>query len=113
MKNFILILLCISLFPAAQADELTIISEPKLNNSYREDLVMPGDTLYITAFGPNQIKSTITVSDDGKIRVPFLKDGEMLLAYLSLPEAIAQIKGSLAKEKFGEYVVNLKKLNGK
>lgn len=74
------------------------------------NIIMPGDTIYITALGPTRITSSIKVSNNGNAAIPFLNSSNLLLGYLTIPEAIAQIKGLLLSETKEKYVVNVRKL---
>lgn len=94
-----------------QEPNLVIITAPRRKIvTDTNNIIMPGDTIYITALGPSRITSSVQVTKDGNASIPFLSDSHLLLGYLTIPEAIAQIKGLILLETEKEYVVNVRKL---
>lgn len=91
-------------------EELVILNPGKPSIQYdTANILLPGDTIFIEAKGENQLSATVQITKDGRSVMPFLRRNHLIFGYLTIPEAIAQIKSSL-KEEVGDYVVSIKKL---
>lgn len=91
-------------------EDLVILNPEKPTIQYdTNNIVLPGDSIFIEAKGANQLSATIQVTEEGRAHLPFLRRGHLILGYLTITEAIAQVKSSL-KEEVGDYVVSIKKL---
>jgi hypothetical protein len=96
--------------PLRGEEDLVILNPEKPSIQYDTDnILLPGDSIFIEAKGENQFSATVQVTDEGRSHLPFLRRGHLILGYLTITEAIAQIKSSL-KEEAGDYVVSIKKL---
>ena len=93
------------------SDELVILNSGPAPALDVQNMLMPGDTIYLVAQGPSKISSTLKIDERGRCNVPFLKSSIQLFGYLTIPEAIAQLKTKLIEEKAGDYVIQITKIN--
>lgn len=97
-------------YPSDTADELVILNRGAGAALNTENILMPGDSIYFFAKGPNQITATLKLDDRGRCELPFLQDPLRILGYLTISEAISHIKSALTSDKAGDYIIQIKKL---
>lgn len=105
----LLLLLILSCTLRAEEDLVILNSEKPVIQYDTANILLPGDTIFIEAKGENQISATVQISDEGRSYLPFLQKTHLIFGYLTIPEAIAQVKSAL-KDEVGDYVVSIKKL---
>jgi hypothetical protein len=108
--TFCLLLVLIPASHVRSEEDLVILNPEKPSIQYdTSNVLLPGDTIFIEAKGENQLSATVQISEEGRSYLPFLRRANLIFGYLTISEAIAQVKSSL-KEEVGDYVVSMKKL---
>lgn len=97
-------------YPSEPGDELVILNRGAGAALNTENILMPGDSIYFFAKGPNQITATLKLDDRGRCELPFLQEPLRILGYLTISEAISHIKSALTADKAGDYIIQIKKL---